>query len=248
MPALCRWFVSVTASSLVLAIALVIGAATGVFIDLSVAALLCVIPPMAVASAILWCRQRLGLSFAGINIVCVACGAALAADARADALHPSIRLLLDRHISGFAIDTPGPPAPHDPIATRVRLTADAAPADDVTTLRARILGVRIAGQWHTVNGGLFISVGGTAARRQGTEWTAGRTLEMPVTFRRPARFLNDGVPDFERDLALDGTTLFASTKSGLLVDVRDHNRYPVAVIERLACRSPTFHSALPTGR
>ena len=49
---------------------------------------------------------------------------------------------------------------------------------------------------------------------------AGRTLEMPVTFRRPARYLNDGVPDFERDLALDGTALFASVKSSVLVDVR----------------------------
>ena len=40
-----------------------------------------------------------------------------------------------------------------------------------------------------------------------------------MTFRRPARYLNDGVPDFERDLALDGTTLLGSVKSGLLVDV-----------------------------
>ena len=37
--------------------------------------------------------------------------------------------------------------------------------------------------------------------------------DSPVTFRRPARYLNDGVPDFERDLALDGTALFASVKS-----------------------------------
>ena len=40
-----------------------------------------------------------------------------------------------------------------------------------------------------------------------------------MSFRRPARYLNDGVPDFERDLALDGTTLFGSVKSALLVDV-----------------------------
>ena len=39
------------------------------------------------------------------------------------------------------------------------------------------------------------------------------------TFRRPARYLNDGVPDFERELALDGTTLFGSVKSALLIDV-----------------------------
>jgi competence protein ComEC len=222
----------VAASSLVPAFALVVGAAIGVFIDLSIAPLLCVIPPLAIAAAILWCRQRVGLSFVILNIVCVACGAALAADARGDALHPSVRSLLDRHIPGFAIDTPGPPAPHDPIVVRVRLISDATPADDVTTMRARILAARIAWQWQTVDGGLLISVGGAAARRPGTEWVTGRTLEMPVTFRRPARFLNEGVADFERDLALDGTTLFASTKSGLLIEVLERG----SAVEEAAAR------------
>jgi competence protein ComEC len=222
----------VAASSLVPAIALVIGAAMGVFMDLSIAALLCVIPPLAVAAAILWCRQRLGLSFAFLNVVFVACGAALSVAARADALQPSIRSLLDRHISGFAIDLPGPPAPHDPIVIRVRLTADASQADDVTTVRARILAARIARQWQAADGGLLISVGGAAARRAGTEWVTGRTLEMPVTFRRPATFLNDGVPDFERGLALDGTTLLASTKSGLLVEILEHG----SAVQEVAAR------------
>jgi competence protein ComEC len=222
----------VAAPSLVPALALVIGATVGIFVELSITALVCVIPPVAVVASILWCRQRLGLSFAFINVVFVACGAALAADARADALQPSIRSVLDRHISGFAVDTPGPPGLHAPISIRIRLSEDASQADDVTTMRARILAVRIPGQWHTVDGGLFISVAGAAARREGTEWVAGRTLEMPVTFRRPARFLNDGVPDFERDLALDGTTLFASTKSGLLIKIVDRGN----AVEEVAAR------------
>jgi competence protein ComEC len=74
---------------------------------------------------------------------------------------------------------------------------------------------------------VIASVGGDTALRSGDigadaradQWRAGRTIEAPMTFRRPARFLNDGVPDFERDLALDGVTLLASVKSGLLVDV-----------------------------
>ena len=211
---------------------LVIGAALGVFVDLPVAGLLGVIPPLAVVAAIMWCREHLGVSFAFLNVVLVACGAALSVDARADALRPSIRSLLDRHIPGFDIETPGPPPPHDPIAVRVRLTADASPADDVTTMRARVMKAQLAGQWHAVDGGLLISVGGAAPRRSGIEWIAGRTLEMPVTFRRPARFLNAGVPDFERDLALDGTALFASTKSGLLVDVAQRG----SAIEEIAAR------------
>ena len=123
---------------------------------------------------------------------------------------------------GFSIDTPGPPGSHDPITIRIRLIEDAAPAADVTSLRARVVTARRAGEWQNVEGGLIVSVGGAAGARSGMEWGAGRTLEMPVSFRRPARFLNDGVPDFERDLALAGTTLFASTKSGLLVEVREH--------------------------
>ena len=44
-------------------------------------------------------------------------------------------------------------------------------------------------------------------------------MEAFATFRRPARYLNNGVPDFERDLALYGRTLFGSVKSALLVDL-----------------------------
>lgn len=38
-----------------------------------------------------------------------------------------------------------------------------------------------------------------------------------MIFRRPARFLNDGVPDFEEAAARDGTALFGSIKSARLV-------------------------------
>ena len=65
----------------------------------------------------------------------------------------------------------------------------------------------------------MLTVGGTASADRVLEWRAGRTIRAPVTFRRPARYLNDGVPDFERDLAIDGTALFGSIKSGLLVEV-----------------------------
>ena len=223
---------TVVPSSLVPAIALVIGAVAGVFVDLSVSSLLCVMLPLAAGAAILWWRQRPRLSFAFITFVFATSGAALSADARADALRSPIRSLLDRHIPGFAIDTPGPPAPHDPVFIRVRLTEDASPTADVTTMRARVLAARIAGQWHMTDGGLLISVGGAASRRHGTEWVAGRTLEVAASFRRPARFLNDGVPDFERDLALDGTTLFASAKSGLLIEVSEHG----SAVEETAAR------------
>ena len=214
------------------ALALAAGAASGVFLDLSVPALLCVIPALAAAAATLWWRDHPRASFALMTLVFVACGGALAADARDDALRPAVRSLLNRHVPGFSIDTPGPPALHDPIRIRIRLMEDASPTGNVTTLRARIRAARLGGAWHTVDGGLVVSVAGMTGMRAGTEWVAGRTLELPVSFRRPARFLNDGVPDFERDLALDGVTLFASAKSGLLVEVRE----PASAIGEAAAR------------
>ena len=213
------------------ALALAAGAAAGVALDLSVPALLCMIPALAAAAAILW-REHPKASLALLTLAFVACGGTLGADARSDALRPTVRSLLNRHVSGFSIDTPGPPALHDPIAIRIRLMEDASPTGNVTTLRARVRAARLGGAWHTVDGGLVVGVAGMAVSRAGKEWVAGRTLELPVSFRRPARFLNDGVPDFERDLALDGVALFASAKSGLLVEVRE----PAGAIAEAAAR------------
>jgi competence protein ComEC len=42
---------------------------------------------------------------------------------------------------------------------------------------------------------------------------------MPVTLRRPSRYLDPGVPDHERALARRGTTLVGTVKSGALVEV-----------------------------
>ncbi|MBI4264467.1 MAG: DNA internalization-related competence protein ComEC/Rec2 [Acidobacteria bacterium] len=143
--------------------------------------------------------------------------AAAAADA---ALRTPLRDLLDRQFGGFALDTLGPGGRHGPLAVRARLLEDATGGGDARSLRARILAVRLSGEWQAAGGDVGLSIGGLAAPQHGSEWIAGREVELPVTFRRPARYLNEGVPDFERQLALDGTTLFGSAKSGLLVEVR----------------------------
>ena len=153
------------------------------------------------------------------GLACACLGVAVAAQARDEALDASLRAVLERRAPGFAIDTLGPPAPLPPITTRVALLEDAACELETTTLRAQVRALKLDGAWHAVDGGLIVNVGGDIRLRSGHEWRAGRTLEMPVTFHRPARYLNAGVPDFERDLALDGTTLAGSVKSGLLVDV-----------------------------
>lgn len=66
---------------------------------------------------------------------------------------------------------------------------------------------------------MTLSVGGAGLPAAFSEWRAGRAIEAQVTYRRPSRYLNEGVPDVERALALDGTTLLGSIKSGLLVEV-----------------------------
>ena len=152
-------------------------------------------------------------------------GLSLTVDAREQALHSSIRQLLNEQFGGFLIESIGPAGRHDPLLSRAVLVEDASRGEDFVSLRAEIIALRLHGVWHPVSGGVSISVNGTAEDDRLAEWRAGRTLEAPTTYRRPARYLNDGVPDFERDLALAGTTLLGTVKSGLLIDVVSEGSY-----------------------
>ena len=146
-------------------------------------------------------------------------GAVLGGRAASDALRPSIRTVLEEAVGGFALTSIGPPGAHEPIATRMRLVEDAAALDHAVSARAELESVQLRGAERRVRGGVRLSIGGAAAVARAGKWRAGRTIDAPVTFRRPARYLNEGVPDIERDLALDGIALYASVKSGLLVQV-----------------------------
>lgn len=146
-------------------------------------------------------------------------GAALAVSARDRALNSPARQILDREFGGFSIESIGPAGRHDPLLSRVVLVEDASPRDGFVSLRADVIAVQIRGAWQPAGGGIALSVNGSAAEDRVREWRAGRTIEAPITFRRPTRYLNDGVPDFERDQALDGVTLLGTVKSGFLIDV-----------------------------
>lgn len=212
------------------ALALVSGAACGALTSLPLDVLFPILPILAILAIGLW---RLGWRCATATVVALGfccAGGVLAADARDTALHTSLRALLDGRFGGFAHDMLGPGGQHDAIRLRAVLTEDAAQIGDVTSLRVRASAAQVQHAWVRVNGGVMLSVGGLLAASRVETWRAGRTIEAPVTFRRPSRYLNDGVPDFERDLALDGTTLFGSVKSGLLVDVVDRG----TAIEELA--------------
>lgn len=202
------------------ALALLAGAAYGALAPVSWSGLPWTLVPLVFAGWMAWWHAwpRLTVAVLASGFLCA--GVVLAADARASALHTSLRDALEREFGGFLLDSLELGGRHDPVLTRATLIEDASAADDVITLRARVSAVRLNEVWHQARGGVTLSIGGLASRARAAEWRAGRGVEMPVTFRRPTRYLNDGVPDFERDLALDGTTLFGSVKSGLLVDLR----------------------------
>jgi competence protein ComEC len=176
-------------------------------------------PPLWALSVVCWTvrRPRLALPLIAAGMVCG--GAALAVGTRDRALATSVRSELDQRFGGFLIETPGPAGRHDPVPSRAILVEDASPRDGFVSLRARLTAVLLDGAWRRVDGGITISVSGSAAPAAVDRWRAGRAIEAPMTFRRPERYLNDGVPDFERELALDGVTLLATVKSALLVDV-----------------------------
>ena len=176
--------------------------------------------------ALCWCASLIAFIArrATITIVAIAAGFALAGAALGEhaaerALDPPIRALLDREIGEFALSSPGPPAPHAPIRIRARLLEDAIATEDGVSVRIVLREVALRGTTRALDDRLRLAVGGDSVASLADRWRAGRTIEVPVTFRRPARYLNDGVPDFERALALDGIALNASAKSGLLVRV-----------------------------
>ena len=186
---------------------LVVGAACAVASGVS-PAIGWALPLLGVAAWVGWARRRHRLSAAALVVGFLLAGAALGAAARGRALDPPLREVLPDLSGEYA-----------PVPTRLVLFEDGSRGGGGVTLRARTTAVWIDGAWVPAEGGVIVSVRGVEGLAGLDTWTAGRTLEMPVTFRRPTRYLNDGLPDAERALALDGTTLLGSVKSGLLVGV-----------------------------
>ena len=235
------------------ALALLAGAVVAASADASFRSALPLLPVVWGAGALCWWRRFHTSTTAFTVIGFGLCGLLLAAHARERAVHSPLRNLLEERVGGFLIESLGPEADHDPIPIRARLLEDAAVRDGYVSLRADVMaagGVPTAGR-------VIFTVSGEAAPGLADEWRAGRVIQSFATFRRPARYLNAGVSDFERQLALDGTTLFGSIKSGLLVhlvsrgtvfeewaaDVRAHVR---RVVERWAAPHSVVGAAIVT--
>jgi competence protein ComEC len=206
-------------AALLPALSLTVAAAVGIAVETPWRSLLWLLVPLLLVASVAWCRQHLLVTWAAIVAAFTCCGLILGSHARQESIATPLRLVLDRELDGFRVGAAGLPENNRPIPTRLLLTEDASVEDNFATLRARVLAIRPDDAWAPAEGGAVLSVSGNASQTPFTQWRRGRILEAPVLFRRPARFLNDGVPDFERDAALDGISLLGTIKSGLLVDV-----------------------------
>ena len=206
-------------AALVPALALTAGAALGIAVETPGRSLLWLLAPLLIAASVAWCRRHPFVTSATLVVAFACCGFILGSNARQESIDTLLRLALDRELHGFRLGAAHLPENNRPIPTRLLLTEDASVESDFATLRARVLAIRPDDAWVPADGGAVLSVSGSASQTRFTQWRRGRILEAPVIFRRPARFLNDGVPDFERDAALDGISLLGTVKSGLLVDV-----------------------------
>jgi len=76
-----------------------------------------------------------------------------------------------------------------------------------------------------VTGRVLVTVAGAIGDAQARAWLKGRQVRAPVLLRRPARYLNPGVPDHERALLRRGIALVGTIKSGRLVEVVRRGRW-----------------------
>src|SRR5262245_10106188 len=201
------------------AVALIAGAAGGIAIETSWRVILWLLPLLLIVASVAWRLRRPAVTCVSTVFAFACCGFVLGSDARQKGMDTPLRLVLDGELGGFRVGSSRLPEGSRPIPTRLRLAEDASVDDNLTTLRARVLAIRPHDVWRSAEGDVVINVSGSASHARADQWRRGRILEAPVLFRRPARYLNEGVADFERDAALDGISLLGSVKSGLLMDV-----------------------------
>jgi competence protein ComEC len=221
------------AVGLVPGLALAGGAGLALWSGLDLRPVAWLLPLCGGAAWVAW-RRRAGVAgLVALVAGFAAGGAALASDGRERALRSPLRAALHETLGGFDIDTAGPGAGDHPVPTRLRPVEDAAVRDGFVSLRARVTAIEIGDGWRAVDGGVSISVSGRVASDRAGTWRAGRLLEAPVLYRRPTRYLNDGVADLEQDQALSGITLLGTIKSGLLVDVLEPAPFPGELAARV---------------
>lgn len=213
-------------TSVVLAVAVSAGIAAGVFIhpeSLTLARWAAALFGLLafVAGARHWfsvAKLCIGAAF------CAAC-VLMGANAQDRALHPPLRQLLDDRLGGFAIEGIDTARHDDPIDIEGWLLADATATDSGALLRVQVERAAVGSCPEPASGGVSLTVSGSLAADAIDQWRAGRPIRATATLRRPAQYLDNGVPDFERSMARLGVSLVGTVKSATLVRVLGHGTW-----------------------
>jgi competence protein ComEC len=152
--------------------------------------------------------------------IAIVCAAALYADDALDrALHTPLRAWLTAAMGGFSIDAGEGGGGDGVVSIEGIVDEDAARSDSGVALRVRVDGVWSGQSRASTRGTVALTVLGEPATGSIDAWREGRRVRLPALLRRPARYLDAGVPDFERAMARRGVTLVGTVKSGALVEV-----------------------------
>jgi ComEC/Rec2-related protein len=210
------------------ALALLVGAAAGVYVPLPLVAFVAcaVVGWLALTLALMapvvggvreWTTHLASIaSLAGF----FGSGAALAADATREALTPAI--LADTH--AMRVEVAGASGAVPVVLSGV-IRTDASATDFGAMFTLATDAIRVDGVERETAGTVRIAVGGTSAARHRAEWRAGRRVRVTATLAAPLPYLNVGTPNQETRLALAGVRLFGSVKSAAQIDLLAHGRW-----------------------
>ncbi len=206
-------------TSLLLAIAASAGVAAGVFLDAGSATAQWLVALAVVASFAAAAHGRLAVARSIVLLGFVPVCALLGSGADERAMHPPLRQFLEDRLGGFAIESADLARQETPVEIEGRLLADASATAAGASLRMRVERVSAGGCLEPAEGGISLAVIGSMTMGAMEEWRAGRVIRAVAVLRRPARYLNAGVPDLERAMARRGISLVGTVKSAALVQV-----------------------------
>lgn len=214
------------------ALALVAGAALGVWFSAEPSAVAAAIVLGAGLSLLSW-RQQCSPAFVAAALFTFAvCGYALGVTASHRAIRSQLRSVLVEAFGPRAVSD----APGDTVILIGRLAADASPIETGVRLALDVQDAIIEGRPRRAEGGVLLTVAGDAPPGRVEQWRRGRLVRLSAQLRRPSRYLNPGAGGEEIALARRGTTLVGGVKSAMLVQVVGLGRIDAEAAAELRAR------------